>query len=1100
MNKKKGFTLVELIVTIALLGLIGSIIAVNMVGLYKKQDQSETARIESIIKSAAETYLEVEQKSGCVSVEELIKQNYLKEKEIKDYKDKYVEIVNGELTIKSDQECNSDTKYLKVTYKSNLKDEKVQNMPTDNTKYKKGDYVTLNQAVPTTNGYNFVGWSKKENGNILTDSNTKITKNLNLYAIWTKKNFNVTYDLNGGTSPNINTASVAYKDSYTITSEEPVKAGYVFKGWRQNDNYSSNETDINYKPNDKITVTKNIILKAIYEPGVYTITLDNQNANVAGSKSLVEYYNSRICTDKNICNTSQVTIERPSKTGYKFKGYYTKKNGLGEQLIDENGKTKFINTAMTSNTTLYAYYEINKYNVIINEIYDTTIPTTQTIEYNNSLTKQISPKEGYEYSSISCNGTSTYSYKNNVLTINNIKSNVICNIKYIQNDYIVKLNINNGKISSLYNLILDNDYINVDAIENEHYPEPKVSNYGYKSTTISVEQFVQEKGLTDGAKIYSYQLNSNSGSLTGSIYVNQEKAQFNVQIRGSNFSFSYFKNGKITCTASNYYCKKEMNHSYFIPQKDLQSPIRTMYKLNFNTDKKEVVDVDKYEVISNISEDSGLYKNTKENRYFYRGKIDNNYISFAGKLWKILGINSDGSIRLISDFNIGHVKYLNQDTRVKKFDRKYLGYTYDNNKICSVTDPCSGNVGTNSNIKNYLESWYNNNLKQYDNYISYSYFDNLTTPHYFKYDNYYYSEGYIWDRSKSATYMNLYNLDSSFNLTYGGRYKSKIGIMTASEISDAGFLNGDTDLVNNKYPLDDNFLRTNYEWWTMSPSKSTEISGTYNITVNSSGINQQLLNSDNIYIRPVISLTSDAKVTGKGTKSNPYKIVSLNSSDTTKSFTIKKGSTLTYENPIVANQNYKFKNISCSNNQSNNASYNYNTHTFKITPTSNTVCNINFVEPIIYKIKFMYPGNANNINKISFPTITLNSSYKDQKGYVIKDNDKKSWYTHNIIVKVTDPNNFNFKVKINKYPSQVKFLSNNIVHSCENILNVIGDDSFKFTNFSQIQNNAACLINLPPQSTSTNPGETEDGGSDSGSDSGSDCRFDDDGDWIDGSC
>ena len=36
MNKKRGFTLVELIVTIALLGLIGSIIAVNMVGLYKK--------------------------------------------------------------------------------------------------------------------------------------------------------------------------------------------------------------------------------------------------------------------------------------------------------------------------------------------------------------------------------------------------------------------------------------------------------------------------------------------------------------------------------------------------------------------------------------------------------------------------------------------------------------------------------------------------------------------------------------------------------------------------------------------------------------------------------------------------------------------------------------------------------------------------------------------------------------------------------------------------------------------------------------------------------------------------------------------------------
>ena len=502
MEKNKGFTLVELIVTIALLGLIGSIIAVNMVSLYKKQDKSETTRIESIIKSAAETYLEVEQKSGCVSVEELIKQNYLKENEIKDYKDKYVEIVNGQLTIKSDQECNSDTKYLTVTYRSNLKDEKVQNLPTDNTKYKKGDYVTLSQAIPITSGYNFVGWSKKENGNILTDSNTKITKNLNLYAIWTKKDFTITYDLNGGTSPNINSASVAYKDTYIVSNEKPVKAGYLFKGWRQNDNYSSNETDINYKPNDTITVTKDITLKAIYEPGVYTITLDNQNANVAGSKSLVEYYDSRICTDKNICNTSQVTIERPSKTGYKFKGYYTKKNGLGEQLIDENGKTKFTNTAITNNTTLYAYYEINKYQVIINEIYDQTISTTQTINYNDSVTKTISPKEGYEYSKIVCNGTSSYSFKNNVLNISNIKNNITCNITYIKQIFNVKVIAENGY---LYNSkTLKESIINDNEIK---------TNADIGSATTSSDQAGLFKTTVDNSTIYYYRGNVDNNNL-----------------------------------------------------------------------------------------------------------------------------------------------------------------------------------------------------------------------------------------------------------------------------------------------------------------------------------------------------------------------------------------------------------------------------------------------------------------------------------------------------------------------------------------------------------------------------------------------------------
>ena len=429
MNKKRGFTLVELIVTIALLGLIGSIIAVNMVGLYKKQDQSETARIESIIKSAAETYLEVEQKSGCVSVEELIKQNYLKENEIKDYKDKYVEIVNGELTIKSDQECNSDTKYLKVTYKSNLKDEMVQNLPRDNTKYKKGDYVTLNQAVPTTNGYNFVGWSKKENGNILTDLNTKITKNLNLYAIWTKKNFNVTYDLNGGTSPNINTASVAYKDSYTITSEEPVKAGYVFKGWRQNDNYSSNETDINYKPNDKITVTKNITLKAIYKQNTFTITYVTNGGTEIESKSY-DY------------GTKTTEPDAPTRGIDIFDGWY--------EDAKFNVKHKF-ETMPAKNITLYAKWIKNfKFELVFKGKNVTAENIPKTINENESLNINLSVPSGYGLESITCSNA-VGSVENNVLNVKKAINDVRCEVSYMQNVYIV-LNTNRNETNEINNM------------------------------------------------------------------------------------------------------------------------------------------------------------------------------------------------------------------------------------------------------------------------------------------------------------------------------------------------------------------------------------------------------------------------------------------------------------------------------------------------------------------------------------------------------------------------------------------------------------------------------------------------------------------------
>ena len=53
-----------------------------------------------------------------------------------------------------------------------------------------------------------------------------------------------------------------------------------------------------------------------------------------------------------------------------YKGYYTKENGQGDQIINENGyiTEKATNTTYKANTTLYAYYkdETKKYKNISN--------------------------------------------------------------------------------------------------------------------------------------------------------------------------------------------------------------------------------------------------------------------------------------------------------------------------------------------------------------------------------------------------------------------------------------------------------------------------------------------------------------------------------------------------------------------------------------------------------------------------------------------------------------------------------------------------------------------------------------------------------------
>ena len=40
--------------------------------------------------------------------------------------------------------------------------------------------------------------------------------------------------------------------------------------------------------------------------------------------------------------------------------------------------------------------------------------------------------------------------------------------------------------------------------------------------------------------------------------------------------------------------------------------------------------------------------------YYYRGSVENNYVKFAGYFWRIIRINSNGSIRMIYDGTSAH--------------------------------------------------------------------------------------------------------------------------------------------------------------------------------------------------------------------------------------------------------------------------------------------------------------------------------------------------------------------------------------------------------------------------------------------------------------
>ena len=89
-------------------------------------------------------------------------------------------------------------------------------------------------------------------------------------------------------------------------------------------------------------------------------------------------------------------------------------------------------------------------------------------------------------------------------------------------------------------------------------------------------------------------------------------------------------------------------------------------------------------IAPNSDETDGLYAADDDDgtSYYYRGAVRNNYVSFAGFMWRIIRRNGDGSIRLIysgkntSDtgtaVTIGNSQYNN-----KYWDPAYVGYKYN---------------------------------------------------------------------------------------------------------------------------------------------------------------------------------------------------------------------------------------------------------------------------------------------------------------------------------------------------------------------------------------------------------------------------------------
>ena len=285
--------------------------------------------------------------------------------------------------------------------------------------------------------------------------------------------------------------------------------------------------------------------------------------------------------------------------------------------------------------------------------------------------------------------------------------------------------------------------------------------------------------------------------------------------------------------------------------------------------------------------------------YYYRGAVDNNWVKFGkdstGKdiYWRIIRINGDGSIRMIytgttAPTESTKVVMTGTGTQINATTYKFYS-SYDNPSYVGYmfTEGQQHGNGTPSTIKTAIDNWYKTTTLETDaatkalvsqdqifcndrsattsssgtpGEISGSMSTRTT----------YYYGAYVRLIKKKEPQLICPTASDKFtvNTSNGnGALTYPVGIITADEVAMAGGVYGSS---NSSY-----YLYTNQYYWSGSPTyfdSSNSIASEFYVS-EYGNIDAHIVDRTH-GARPVVSLSSKAKLLGSGTYSNPYTVSS----------------------------------------------------------------------------------------------------------------------------------------------------------------------------------------------------------------------------------
>ena len=260
-----------------------------------------------------------------------------------------------------------------------------------------------------------------------------------------------------------------------------------------------------------------------------------------------------------------------------------------------------------------------------------------------------------------------------------------------------------------------------------------------------------------------------------------------------------------------------------------------------------------------VTSGSGLYADTYESgKCIYKGANPNNYITFNNELWRIISVESDGTIKIIRNELLEKRAFDSEGARATGYCLIENGgavvpaygcnaWTADNKY---VNGNRSGIVSKDAEINTYLNGeYYNGITSNKDKIVSHNF--------------------------NAGGVSNNEDLASQINSEKTYQWNGKIGLISLSEYIRANSNQtscGTISLTNSNYSTCKTtnwmYISESY-WWTLSPYANYADAGWI---VDNHGRLSSLNSGSSYHIRPVFYLSSSVTLTGSGTKINPFKI------------------------------------------------------------------------------------------------------------------------------------------------------------------------------------------------------------------------------------